>query len=76
MGETGHLILDPPHEIGVRVPDAEREDAAEEVEVLAAVGVLHARPLRLGDHDGLGVVVGDAGEEELFVLRPDRLSIH
>ncbi len=60
--EPRNLILDALHEVGMRMPDAGRENAAEEIEVLAAVQVLHLRAVRLGDDDGLGVVVGDARE--------------
>ena len=60
--EPGDLILQALHELGVRMPDPRGENPAEEIEVLAAVQILHGRAVRLRDDDGLGVVVGDAGE--------------
>ena len=53
------------------MPDAGREYPAEEIDVLAAVQVLHTRAVGLGDDDRLGVVVGNAREEELLMLRAD-----
>jgi hypothetical protein len=55
----------------VSLTEADRQNAAEEVEVLGAVEVLHTKALALVEHDGLVVVVSHAREEELFVLLPD-----
>src|SRR6266699_2152717 len=68
MHQPRDLILNPLHEFRMGMPDPRGQNAAEEVEVLAPVEILHGRAVRLGDDDGLGVVIGDAGEEELFVL--------
>src|SRR5688500_10174383 len=48
--------------------DAQRQDAAEEVEVLSAVGVPGPGAFAFREDDGLLVVVGDTGEEEFLVL--------
>ena len=53
MYEPRDLILDPLHEVGMRMPDAGREYPAEEIDVLAAVQVLHTRAVGLGDDDRL-----------------------
>src|SRR5712664_3720494 len=58
------------------MPDPRGQDPAEEVEILAAVQVFHGRAVRLRDDDRFGVVVGDAGEEELLVLLAYGLRVH
>ncbi len=50
------------------VPDRNRQDPAEEVQVLVAVGVPDAQALALGKDDRLGVVLDRRGKEELFVF--------
>ena len=74
--EPGDLILDALDEVGMRMPDPRGENPAEEIEILAPIQVFHARAMGLGNDDGLGVVVGDAREEELLVLITYRLRIH
>ena len=56
----------------VRVADADRQDAAEEIEVLAAVEVAHARTGAALERQRLGVVGRVAREEVLLELRADR----
>ena len=76
MDEAGDLILNAVDEFRVRMPDPRGQDPAEEIEVLAAVQILHGRAVRLRNDDGLGVVVGDAGEEEFLVFLAYGLRIH
>src|SRR6202041_3436773 len=53
----------------VRVPDRERQDSAEEVEVLLPVEILYPEPLAALEDDAfVAVVVGDAREKELLML--------
>ena len=71
MAEPVHLRLDGGVHLVVRVPDGDRQDAAEEVEIRLPVGVLDVHPLAGLEDDGLLVVVRDGGEEVLLVLRAD-----
>src|SRR5450830_2003239 len=71
MAESVHLRLDGGVYLVVRVPDGDRQDAAEKVEVRLPVGVSNMHPLAGFEDDGLLVVVRDGGEEKLLVLRAD-----
>ena len=71
------LLLD--HGLGharVAVPHADRQDAAEEVEVVATVGVLDEHPLAGLDGQRVLVVGGDVGEEEFLLLAADFGGVH
>ena len=70
------LILQALDELWMRMPDPRCQNAAEKIEVFAAVEVLDRRPVGLGDHHGFGVIVGDAGKQKVFVLLAYGLRIH
>ena len=76
MHKSRNLILNPLHELGMRMSNARGKDPAEEIEVLAAVEVLDARPVGLRDDDGLGVIVGNTRKEEVFVFLANGLRVH
>src|SRR5439155_570637 len=59
------LILQALDELWMRMPDPRCQNAAEKIEVFAAVEVLDRRPVGLGDHHGFGVIVGDAGKQNV-----------
>src|ERR1035437_5903849 len=71
VAEPVHLRLDGRVDLVVRVPDGDRQDAAEEVEIRLPIRVLDVHPLAGLEDDGLLVVVRDGGEEELLVLRAE-----
>ncbi len=60
----------------VRVPDRDREDPAEEVEVFVAVEVRDPRALALVEDDGLLVEVGDGRKQVLRVLFANLFAVH
>ena len=66
--EPVHLSLDRCVDLLVRVTDRNGQDAAEEVEILVAVGVADPQSLRLGDDDRLLVVLDRRRKEVLLVL--------
>src|SRR5439155_20458299 len=80
VSEPVELRLDRGVHLVVRVAHRHREDAAEEVEVLAAVDVAQPQALALGEHDRLVVVVRHGGEQKLLVpgayVRRARLRGH
>jgi hypothetical protein len=69
VSEAVDLGLDGRVHLVVRVPDGDREDPAEEVEVAFPVGVLQVHPLARLEDDRFLVVVRDGREEEFLVLR-------
>ncbi len=60
----------------VRVPEGDREDAPEEVEVVLTVQVLDVRALPFDQDRRLRVEVGDRGKEVVRVLLSNRLRVH
>ena len=60
----------------VTVPDADGEDAAEEIEVAAALGVENVLGVGVVHHQRLGVVVDHAGEQILLVLLQHFVPFH
>ncbi len=67
VAELDELILNLAGHGLVAVADADGDDAAEEIEVLIAVGVPDMLVLGVGDDEGLLVVMEDGGEKEFFV---------
>jgi hypothetical protein len=65
-----HLRGDLAGNLGIAVPDRDREDAAEEVEVLVAVEILEVLHLAAVGHQGLLEVVGN-GWPEVFLVPSD-----
>ena len=71
------LLLD--HRLGhprMAVADADCQDAAEEIEVLAALDVLDEHALRRLDDERFLVIGADVGKEQLFLLAADLVGIH
>ena len=60
----------------VAVPHAHRDDAAEEIQVLVAVGVPHVLVLGARHHQRLLVVMEDRGEQEFLVGENDFVFGH
>jgi hypothetical protein len=73
--QRARLALDGAHHPRVAVAEGDGDDAAEEVEVLLAVGV--EEPLALAPHEGQRLlVIGRDAEEELTVLVDDLRAVH
>src|SRR4051794_30762090 len=58
----------------MRLADRHRQNAAEEIEVLAPVEILEAHSLAFIEANGLLVERADAREENLLVLLPELLA--
>jgi hypothetical protein len=65
VSELAHLLRHRGDHVRVAVADRRREDAREEVEVLAALRVAHAHPVRLRDHERLAVQVQQRRQQVL-----------
>ena len=74
--EPSGLLLDRAGDFVVAVPDADSDDAAEEIEILLAVKIVNVTAFRVVDDQRLVIVVGDAGKKVLPVLIKNFLFFH
>lgn len=76
VAEGVDLAVDTSVDLVVAVADGNGDDAAEEVEVLAAFGVPHVLVLGAGEGEGLAVEVEDGGKQILAAREQDLVLVH
>ncbi len=83
IGEHGGHVLQPVHlrvhlaiHLFIAMADADGDDAAEEIQVLIAVGVPHVLILGVRDHQRLLVVMEDGGEKVVAIGEENVLFGH
>jgi hypothetical protein len=73
--QFGGLFLNRAGDFFVAMADADRNDAAEEIEILFSFAVVDVRAFGVIDDQRLVVIVRDAGKEKFLVLVDDVLCL-
>ena len=76
MLEPIHLLVYRPVHLLIAVTDAHRQDAAEEIQILVAVGIPNVLVFRSGQHKRLAEVVENRREQAFLVGQNDFLLGH